>query len=173
MVCRQCIASKCAPLNSPRSHSLPSINTQDAQRALAWVLANLARPGDGIHILHAIPDADPAASLQIHPGMWIPVHEDDGVDDDAAASAAVCMVRRRFTAQLAGAGLPYEVHLLPVPDEEPATIAAAVSGKAAALGAVCVVVAHHPASPLRSWWRGSVAAGVARGDSGVPTLVVH
>lgn len=160
------------PTPAPHTHTL-----QDAQHALAWVLDNLARPGDGIHILHALPEAHPAAALQIHPGMWIPVGEDeDGGDegvDDAAAAAAVAMIRRRFTAQLPAAGLPYEVHLLPVADDETATVAAALAAKAASLGAACLVVAHHPASPLRSWWRGSVAADAARAPRGVPTLVVH
>lgn len=162
----------------PSRSTFSIIHSQDAQHALAWVLSNLARPGDGIHLVHALPDSHPATALQIHPGMWIPVNEEGGEDggiDDESAAAAVAMVRRRFIAgSLAGAGFPFEVHLLPVANDEPGTVAAAISEKATSLGAACIVVAHHPASPLRSWWRGSVAADtVAHSAKGVPVLVVH
>ena len=167
------------PLNPAPPPTAFSIihQTQDAQRALTWVLANLARPGDAVHLAHALPESA-AASLQVHPGMWIPVEDEDapgGVaerEEEAAAAAAVAMVRRRFVPALAASGLAFEVHLLSVPNDEPASIAAAVAAKAAALGAACVVVAHHPASPLRSWWRGSVSVDVTK-KAGVPTLVVH
>jgi nucleotide-binding universal stress UspA family protein len=127
----------------------------------------MSRSGDGVHLVHALAEAEP---LQVHPGMFIPpAGESD--DEDAAATGAVLMIQARFTRQLVDAGIPFEVHLLSA-RSEPGDIAAAVAEKAEALGAAAVVVAHHPASPLRSWWHGSVAADVAK-KSKVPTLVVH
>jgi nucleotide-binding universal stress UspA family protein len=156
------------PASFPYTHTP---NTQDAEKALAWVIANMARAGDGIHLVHAVPEPEPR---QVHPGMFLPPPgEDDGEgEEEEQATTAVAMIRTRFVGQLTAAGLPFEVHLISAREADPGDIAAAVSAKADALGAAAVVVAHHPASPLRAWWRGSVAADVAK-KSKVPTLVVH
>ncbi|KAI8463963.1 MAG: hypothetical protein J3K34DRAFT_526585 [Monoraphidium minutum] len=158
----------------PARHIVVGIdNTQGSKDALEWAVKHLYRPGDWVHLLHAVREP---GTLHFNPGMFAPP---DDTEERAEFREAEMFVRAAFSPILRVNQVPSELHIVVAP-EDPDSVAAALLAKAgelqelaaldaaddAAAAAAGAGAARWPRPPAAAPAGAEGAAGVAREGAG-------
>ncbi|KAK9848088.1 hypothetical protein WJX84_002136 [Apatococcus fuscideae] len=126
-------------------------DSEASEQATAWMVQQLYRRGDELHLLHV---ASQPTDKHVFMGMYVP--PDDGAEEQEIQHGwQIC--RRRILGQLQSAQIPYEVHIL-TSGQDCSNLAQIIAQKASDLKAACIVLARHDKSSLQELWQGSVPA---------------
>lgn len=153
----------------PRILLLPVDDTDDAERATAFVLADVARPGDELHFFVVVSGTHPTYV----PGADVVADAPETAAERAATNAgAADFMERRFGARCVAAGVAYKLEVGRYGPTDAAAIGDAVAKRADELGAALVAIASHAKGRLARWLQGSVTHEVAA-RARVPVLLVQ
>lgn len=153
----------------PRVLLLPVDDSDDSERAVKFVLDNIHRPGDEVHLCVVVAGSHPVLA----PGAdGVPVAvEDDAATKEAATRAAADFMSRRFEPLMKAAGAEHAFEVVRFLTDA-ASVGDAVSRRAAELGATLVALAGHGKGKIAKWLVGSVTEEVVARCS-VPVLLVQ
>lgn len=154
---------------NPRVLLLPVDDSDDSSRAVKFVLDNVYRSGDEVHLVVVVAGSHPILA----PGAdGVPVSiEDDDATKEAATKAAAEFMSRRFEPLLKAANAKHAFEVVRFLTDA-ASVGDAVSRRAAELGATLVAIAGHGKGKIAKWLLGSVTEEVLSRCS-VPVLLVQ
>ena len=153
----------------PRVLLLPVDDSDDSERAVKFVLDNIYRSGDEVHLCVVV-----AGSHSIlAPGAdGVPISvEDDEATKEAATRAAADFMSRRFEPLMKAAQARHAFEVVRFLADA-ASVGDAVSRRAAELGATLVAIAGPKKGKIAKWLLGSVSVEVVARSS-VPVLLVQ
>ena len=147
------------PPSPPHPRLQNSESEQASEAVLDWVIANLHRPGDVVHLLHIVPEPRPEVFGRMGSGGPAP----DADADQATVKAAASRVHERYVAaKLEPAHITdFKVDILHFATDR-SSIGDAISQRAAALPAAAVVMARNEHGRLSQLLLGSTTAYCAK-----------
>ncbi|KAF6258369.1 hypothetical protein COO60DRAFT_1126475 [Scenedesmus sp. NREL 46B-D3] len=158
-----------AAANSHRNILLTVDDSSSSDNLLDYVVRNLYRQGDVVHVLHVIA---PSRTLVVTPDMGLDgVIEDDEETKRKVEQHAEEFIRERFEKRLETMRIPYQVDIVRgCVDKD--SIGALVCQRAEQVEAVAVVMAKHSRGPIKEFFIGSVT-NYACHHCKQPVLVLH
>eukprot|EP00798_Chlamydomonas_sp_ICE-L_P020660 gene20660-27446_t len=156
---------------APRLLLIPVDDTDDSQKSFDWVLSNLFKDKDEVHLVHVIPRIAFGAAAYALPA----VDYTPGIDRDkyeAAVRKAEDFIVRRFLSRF-GADVETTpiVHIVKS-ETDSESVGHIVCAKAAELDANCVLMGSHDKGHIKEFFMGSVSRYVAH-HCKMPVVIVR
>lgn len=145
-------------------------DSDESERALAWTLQHLYRPGDELNFVHVI--ERPVAPVEYHgapPVDYLP--QPSPVPHEQVVENAKQFLQARFGSKLQSLQPPPVVHLI-TSDAGSDSIGSVLCRTADQLGAIAIVMARRSRSKLQEFFLGSITSFCTH-HSQQPVLCVH
>lgn len=127
---------------------------QPAEAVLDWVLENIYREGDEVHLLHIIPIPMPEVVGGFGAMDSIVTIDPDPQKDLKHIADAKEMMKKRFVTKVASRGVPYQVEIVHFMTDAD-SIGEAICKRAETLKASAVCMAKHNRRALSEFFLGS------------------
>ena len=154
----------------PRVLLLPVDDSDDSQRAVQFVLDNVHRPGDEVHLSVVVAGTHPVLAPGVD-GIPVALEDDDAATKEAATRAAAEFMSRRFEPLMKAADAKHAFEVVRFLTDA-ASVGDAVARRASELKATLVAIAGHGKGKIAKWLLGSVTEEVVARCS-VPVLLVQ
>ena len=155
----------------PRVLLLPVDDSDDSERAVQFVLDNVHRSGDRIHLCVVVAGSHPILAPGGADGVPISLEDDDDKAREAATRAAADFMSRRFEPLMSAARAEHAFEVVRFLTDA-ASVGDAVSRRASELGAALVALSGHRKGKIAKWLLGSVTEEVVARCS-IPVLIVQ
>lgn len=153
-----------------RAFLCPVDDTEDSKLAVEWVIKEMYRPDDVLHLYHCTPTPSPDVMQGLGLMEGIVTYQPDPDCNQQLISAAKSMVDSRFVPLLKDSKVKYEVHLAAQHDLEP--VGQAICGMAIEVDAFAVVMMSHKKSKLVELFLGSVSKYTTTHTRGKRAVIV-
>eukprot|EP01025_Chloroclados_australasicus_P060065 TRINITY_DN7664_c1_g1_i10.p1 TRINITY_DN7664_c1_g1~~TRINITY_DN7664_c1_g1_i10.p1 ORF type:complete len:173 (-),score=25.56 TRINITY_DN7664_c1_g1_i10:292-810(-) len=151
---------------------VPVDDSDDTIRATKWMLENIFREGDVVNFVHVVPSA--SGSEAWTPG-WAGVYEAPYLlasNQEELTEKGLHLVNEKFVPLVQAANCAFRVHILHH-GTDPSGIADAITEKATDLNAHAIILAHHKASIIKTWFLGSVCLEIVNRNISTPLVIVR
>jgi nucleotide-binding universal stress UspA family protein len=151
---------------------VPVDDSEASEVVLNWVVDNIVKEGDEVHLLHVIPVPMPDVVAGGFGGMEYSVItvDPDPKEDLKHIADAKDMMRRRFTTLLASKGIPYQVEIVHFLTDTQ-SVGEAICSRAEGLHAFAIAMAKHNRGKIASFFLGSTTRYVSE-HAPCPLIVV-
>ncbi|KAI3428123.1 hypothetical protein D9Q98_006506 [Chlorella vulgaris] len=156
---------------APRVLLLAVDNSDSSDDVLEWVVSNLWKEGDEVHLLHIIPVPMPEVIGGLGAMDSIVTVEPDPQLDVKHIAEAKEFMKRRFVTKLASRNIAYKVEIVHFLTDND-SIGEAICKRAEALNAAAVVMAKHQRGAIAEFFLGSVTK-YATHHCKQPLIVLH